>query len=298
MTGPGAALTAAAAASTVSEHFTFDATSNPEGNVLVDLSHLESSERTLWGFSFVLISSVGLFARYLDEVEQREAGRLLLRHTNMFCAAFTGSVAILYFSIIVLQAGNATLEGVLDVLVGKARLSPVLELNVRCVHNMMLAYMVQDLVGRAIWKNWKLPFVVHHIACIVGLVNCLWLGQTGMFGAAVGISEFSTPIVAVVEIARATRLTKLVVVAGILLNLVFPFRVVLFSYFSYLWAMEHSDSPFHPESDDRETLLRLSGLAAVVTLTLLNWTWWNALVQGTIQTLQAPNAPNPKSKAA
>ncbi|GBG26319.1 Hypothetical Protein FCC1311_025402 [Hondaea fermentalgiana] len=239
-----------------------------------------SHKVSLWALCAVSVSFVGLFARYLDEVEERKNNRLLLRFTNLFCGTFCCIVSVMYYSIIFIQAGHGTVAGFYDVLVGKTLLSPLEEFQVSVVNALMLAYMSQDLVGRLIWKNFRWQFVLHHVACIVGLVNSMFFGQSGMFAAAVGLSEFSTPLVTVVEIARADGMNKLFQSFGVVLFFIFPARVFLFTYLNYLWLAVHDESPAFGAHEKYPHMVGVTSMSSIVVLTFLNWVWWGNLLQG------------------
>jgi len=250
-----------------------------------EFEHLIEHEKALWLAGGLGVFFVGLFARFLDELEERRVGQLALRHTNMFCATFTLTISCVYFSIIFIQAGKANFKGFFGVLVGKEHLSALEEFQARVAHALMLAYMIQDLIGRFFWKNLRITFVVHHFASVIGLVNCLFLGQSGMFGAAAGLSEFTTPLVSMLEIARIEKLHRVILPGGILLNFLFPLRVLLFTYFTVLWVLEHQESPFFVSFRHQNFMLNLSGTISFITLTCLNWNWYWELLKLTIKTL-------------
>mmetsp|Transcript_2088 Transcript_2088/g.3979 ORF Transcript_2088/g.3979 Transcript_2088/m.3979 type:complete len:267 (+) Transcript_2088:298-1098(+) len=251
-----------------------------------------AAEPSLWIGSYAVVSVVGLFARYLDAVEEKKAGVLKLVNSNMFCAIFTGSITVQYISVLLLQACHGSFDRFYDVLKGVETLSPLQEFQARINHSLMLGYMTQDLFGRLLWGNYKIAYILHHVACQVGIVACLYFGQTAMFGCAVGLSEASTPLVAIVEISRAQAMKDMVIFSGLLLNLVFPLRVALFSWITYVWTFEHVDSPLNSEE---KWELTVPCLVSIWLLTLLNWHWWRELATTTFKVLWAVPAAKPKT---
>mmetsp|Transcript_22056 Transcript_22056/g.43375 ORF Transcript_22056/g.43375 Transcript_22056/m.43375 type:complete len:279 (+) Transcript_22056:187-1023(+) len=262
-----------------------------------DVANLEANETTLWVVSAVIVSFVGIFARYLDDVEEKKYGKLLLRFSNLFCATFCCVVSVVYYSIVVVQAGGGTIEGFVKVLKGEIKMNRFEEYQAAVVHATMLAYMAQDLVGRLIWKNFRPTFVVHHVACIVGLANALFFGQSGMFGAAVGLSEFTTPLVACIEIARADGMKKPMYIGGALLFFLFPLRVALFTYFNYLWLFVHDESPAFG-TDKSNFVVGVTSMISIIFLTLLNWMWWSDLLKMCFNAFVAKESKLPEASYA
>ncbi len=242
---------------------------------------------------------VGLFARVLDAVEEQRAGKLKLQFSNLFCAAFTSCISVLYVSIAWVQAARGSWPRAYALLVGRESLTAGQEYQARVAHSLLLGYMLQDLVGRFWFRSIKWAFVLHHLATVVGIALCLWKGQSGLFGCALGISEASTPIVNTLEVSRhEPRLKPLFLLCGASLFFLWPVRVVMFSYLTYIWGFEHVEAPLGAQGNGKNLEVNQVAIAAAAMLSALNLFWWKQVIGMSMRVIfPPPKQPAEDTKA-
>lgn len=232
----------------------------------------------------ILVATCGFVCKFVDQ----ENGEKRLRSSNSFAAAYSLLMFLFSFQWLVLDMSGGTLEGVHATLVSnpwEAFAHHAHEGQQICVF--MLAYMVQDVVIRFFFAETDFRYLVHHFSCIVGLILVLFVGLHPIYCVALSISEFSTPVVCLFEVAQMEQgsMNKYIKPCGVLLNLCFPVRVAWFTWTFYLFAFEYRHRTFLELTPENV------GFVCVGLLVLVNWSWYIDLLVGTIRTLQEDKPP-------
>ncbi|GBG25697.1 Hypothetical Protein FCC1311_019162 [Hondaea fermentalgiana] len=261
---------------------------------------LRSSPPATWWIAFVtgLCTVVGVTCKMIDT----DRGETRLRASNAFAAGYSMLMFLLSFQWLVLDLGGGTLPGVRAALVSRPWVDLVdgaSQGQQICVY--MLAYMAQDMVVRCLFWELDLRYILHHLACLGGLGLVLFAGLHPVYCVALSVSEFSTPIVCLFEIAQAElgSMKKYIMPCGILLNLCFPVRVAWFTWVFYLVAFEYRKHSFYQLSIEN------CGFLCTGLLVLVNWSWYFDLLVGSVRTLledsspaEVDTAPDPSLKKA
>jgi len=202
----------------------------------------------------------------------------------------------MYTSLLIIEGAGADMDRFVRLVDGRDHLNDTEEEMGCILHAFLLGYMLQDLIARLVLHDNDLGYFIHHVACIVGILICLIYGQSSVFCAAIGLSEFSTPLVGILSIAKITKMDKLLFYGGLLLNIQWPIRVALTSWICYIWYFQHLDSPFINENlKYADYVVNSIGLVLGTTLALLNWIWWGELLSLTFQALKGEDDKKLKS---
>jgi len=229
---------------------------------------------------------MGVMCKVVDATKPTQ-GKRVLRCSNAFAAAYAALVSYLCTDWLFFAIGNGDFAKIRDALVAE---DPWLEIDKSlgeagqslCI--VIFAYMVQDIVQRLLGSHMDVRYFLHHFACLGGLSLVLFYNHHPIYCAALAISEFSTPVVSLFEIAESERgaLKRFVEPCGMLLNVLFPIRIAWFNWTFYLFAFEKRGfKPFTFEMIGRDEI----GLVCTLILVLINWSWYFTLVRGTLQAL-------------
>jgi len=167
--------------------------------------------------------------------------------------------------------------------------------SARFICKLIASYMLQDIVVRIVHWHIEVRYVIHHLACLAGIWLALNDYCTTFACVALAISEFSTPIVCLFEVAFAEKgpLEFLIEPCGIALNILIPIRLAWFVYCFYAFVDVYNTNPDITVGDGL-------GLSCSGVLVLINATWYWDLLSGTLQALRSKTdgAQNAKAKAA
>lgn len=188
--------------------------------------------RFLWAMAGFL--TLGFVGQALD----RSANNV--RCQNFLSGTFTFVVSIVIANWFA-EATNGKWQGLGHVVTEGAH-NPYLNDQANLINVLLLAYMIQDVLASIANFNFMPAYLVHHAACITGLVMTIFMGQNPVYCMALAVGEFSSPIVGLLEIAMKEDLSGLKVFSGALLNLLFPFRVAWFGWVHYVWTYNHPGS--------------------------------------------------------
>jgi len=233
------------------------------------------------------LTTVGYFTKKLDYDRGKE-----LRCCNSFAAGFSMFLFLACTEWLFFNLSQGSFWELHKVLCSnpKKTIGPddVVAGDRLCVY--IFAYMFQDVVQRVLANDVDFRYMCHHIACMIGLILVLVFGQSPLHCIAMCVSEFSTPVVCLIEVAQTEgkNVKKFLEPCGILLNLLFPLRIMWFSYTFYCWICVYRT----------ESLLALTldniGYVLTFFLLVINWSWWLQLVWATAKMLIEQN--NTKAK--
>lgn len=232
------------------------------------------------------VAAAGLSCKSVD-LATGGPGSLLV--TNAFAAAYSLLLFFMAFEWLVLHLGGGTVDGVRGVLVSaqpEAAIAGGDRLAGQRICVLMWAYMLQDLLVRFLHDELDPRYVAHHAACLGGLAMVLFAGYHPLYCVALGVSEFTTPVICFFEMVQAdkARLGKYFELCGVLLNVLFPLRVGWFCWAFYLWMFEYR----------KHELLALTcdnvGFACTSVLVAINFSWWVQLLAGSVAALVSTDA--------
>lgn len=222
-------------------------------------------------------TGVGLVCKSVDHADS--VPLRTLRCTNSFSAGYSLLLFVLSLDWLVLGLARGSWRELRAVLStpprGMLRAEDVASGERICV--LVLAYMVQDLTVRILYRELDVRYVLHHSACLLGLAMVLVLGHPPIYCVALTLSELSTPVVCLFEVADMERgaLQRWIEPCGVLLNLLFPLRCAWFAWTFYLWiAVVRTEPLLAPTLDNL-------GFLSVAILLLVNFSWWSKLLWGT-----------------